>query len=152
MKKIDIVYTDPMARNHMKAATTGSAALDVIACIELPVSIEYGRVTYVDLGFAMHIEDPSICAMLLPRSGLASKRGIVLANTVGLIDSDYTGNVVAGLTLRAKSDHEVIKAGDRVAQLLFTTTLNTLIEFNEKETLNDTERGDGGFGSTGVEI
>jgi len=130
-------------------ATEGAAGMDLRACIEDQVTLAPGQTYRFDLGFAMHIANPSVAALILPRSGLGS-RGLVLANTIGLIDSDYTGPIVATALNRNSACGEVltIKPGDRIFQLVFIPVV--LVEpIRVSSFSGQSERGAGGFGSTG---
>lgn len=127
-------------------ATDGSAGLDLRACIDAPLTLEPGRAELLPTGIAIHLEDPAYAAMLLPRSGLGHKHGIVLGNLVGLIDSDYQGQVYVSCWNRSDSAFE-IQPGARIAQLVFLPVMKAqwqlVTEFSESD------RGDGGFGHTG---
>ena len=129
------------------AATTGSAAIDIRACVEQPVVIPAGGRALIPSGFAIAIPSPDIAGLVFARSGLAAKSGICLANGVGLIDSDYRGEIMVGLFNSSGEDFTILP-GDRVAQLAFVPvhTANLVMA----EDLEDTERGTGGFGSTGL--
>jgi len=128
-------------------ATDGSAALDLRACLEQPVSIAPGETVTIPSGIAIAIHDPNLVAILAPRSGLGIKHGIVLANTVGVIDSDYQGEIKIGIRNQG-SEAYTIQPGERVCQMLFMpvvqATLRVVEQFSE-----DSQRGDGGFGHTG---
>ena len=132
----------------LEPATEGSAGFDVCACISEPITLNAGEQSLVPLGFAMHINNPNWAAILLPRSGMGAKNGIVLGNTVGLIDSDYQGEVMAMLWNRKLDGSFTIEPGMRIAQIIFTPValpkFNIVTDFNE-----ETSRGTGGFGSTG---
>ncbi len=127
-------------------ATEGSAGLDLRACIDEPLSISPQETKLISTGIAIYIEDPSIAAMLLPRSGLGHKQGIVLGNLVGLIDSDYQGQVFISCWNRG---HETftINIGERLAQMVFVPVLQ--VEFDLVKNFNASDRGKGGFGHTG---
>ena len=128
-------------------ATTGSAAMDLPACIDAPLILEPGASALISVGFAMHINDPSIAAILLPRSGLGHKQGIVLGNLVGLIDSDYQGPVSVSCWNRGTQAF-TIEPGMRIAQMLFVPVLDVV--FDIVEDFTPSERGEGGFGHTGT--
>ena len=129
-------------------ATKGSAGLDLSACIEQTQTIEPGSCHLIPSGIAIHINNPNIAAMILPRSGLGHKKGLVLGNLVGLIDSDYQGELKISVWNRSHKAH-TIQPGDRIAQLIFVPVIQpklTLVENFD----HTSEREDGGFGSTGV--
>ncbi len=127
-------------------ATEGSAGLDLRACLAAPLVLEPGRTELVPTGLAIHLDDPGLAAMLLPRSGLGHKHGIVLGNLVGLIDSDYQGQVMASLWNRGAAGF-TIEPGDRIAQLVVVPVVQVRLEVVEAFTAS--ERGGGGFGSSG---
>lgn len=128
--------------------TDGSAGMDVRACIKEGIVVKQGSTVMIPLGFAMHIEDKNIAAIIIPRSGLGSKNGIVLGNLVGLIDSDYQGELMVPLWNRSNKDFD-IKPGDRIAQMVFIPLV--LAEFEIVNSFEQSERGIKGFGSSGVE-
>ena len=128
--------------------TDGSAGMDVRACIKEKFVVKQGSTVMIPLGFAMHIEDKNIAAIIIPRSGLGSKNGIVLGNLVGLIDSDYQGELMVPLWNRSNKDFD-IKPGDRIAQMVFIPLV--LAEFEIVNSFEQSERGIKGFGSSGVE-
>ena len=128
--------------------TDGSAGMDVRACIKEKIVVKQGSTVMIPLGFAMHIEDKNIAAIIIPRSGLGSKNGIVLGNLVGLIDSDYQGELMVPLWNRSNEDFD-IKPGDRIAQMVFIPLV--LAEFEIVNSFEQSERGIKGFGSSGVE-
>ena len=127
-------------------ATSGSAGLDLRACIEAPVTLNPGDTVLVPTGIAIHLADPGLAALILPRSGLGHKHGIVLGNLVGLIDSDYQGEISVSAWNRG---HETFTLNplDRLAQLVVVPVLQ--VAFNIVEEFNESQRGAGGFGSTG---
>jgi len=127
-------------------ATAGAAGLDLRACIAAPLTLHPGDSHLVRAGIAIHLGDPGYAAMLLPRSGLASKHGIVLGNLVGLIDSDYQGEVLVSVWNRGKSAF-TIQPLDRIAQLVVVPVVQ--VEFEVVEEFAASSRGAGGFGSTG---
>ena len=127
-------------------ATDGSAGIDMRACVEESLVLDPGTTVLIPTGIALHIADPTLAAVLLPRSGLGHKHGIVLGNLVGLIDSDYQGQVFVSCWNRG-NDSFTIEPGDRIAQLVFMPVVQAAFEL--VETFEDTERGDGGFGHSG---
>ncbi len=127
-------------------ATDGSAGLDLIACLEEHLSVEPGETHLVPTGIAIHMRDPQLAAVLLPRSGLGHKHGIVLGNLVGLIDSDYQGQVLVSCWNRGKARF-VIEPGDRIAQMVFLPVVRA--EFEIVEQFDESDRGAGGFGHSG---
>ncbi len=128
-------------------ATSGSAGMDLRACMEMPLQIMPGETALVSTGISIYIRDPGLAAMLLPRSGLGHKHGIVLGNLVGLIDSDYQGPLMVSLWNRGSEAFEV-NVGDRIAQLVIVPVVQT--EFEVVEEFTATRRGAGGFGHTGT--
>jgi len=126
--------------------TAGSAGLDLRACIEKPVLVAPGQTVMIPTGLAIHIENPALAAMILPRSGLGHKHGIVLGNLVGLIDSDYQGELKISCWNRGDEPY-TIKIAEKVAQLVLVPILQAKLKIVENFT--KTDRGDGGFGSTG---
>ncbi|MFZ4498804.1 MAG: dUTP diphosphatase [Burkholderiales bacterium] len=127
-------------------ATAGAAGLDLRACIEAPMAIAPGTTQLIPTGMALHLADPGYAAMLLPRSGLGHKHGIVLGNLVGLIDSDYQGQVFVSLWNRGHEPFE-LQPLERIAQLIIVPVMHA--EFVEVEAFAASDRGAGGFGSTG---
>ena len=127
-------------------ATDGSAGMDLRACIAEPMVIRPGETQLIPTGFAMHIEDPAMAAVILPRSGLGHKHGLVLGNLVGLIDSDYQGQVFISCWNRSQGDFE-IEPGMRIAQLVFVPVITAGFEVVEE--FEESRRGAGGFGHTG---
>ncbi len=147
MHRIDVKILD--ARLHDDPphyATPGSAGLDLRACLEAPLTLAPGQTTLVRTGIAIHLADPGLAAMILPRSGLGHKHGIVLGNLVGLIDSDYQGEVMVSLWNRGHADF-VLNPLERIAQLVVVPVLQ--VAFNVVDEFPESERGEGGFGSTG---
>ncbi|MGN6227353.1 MAG: dUTP diphosphatase [Dyella sp.] len=128
-------------------ATAGSAGMDLRAAIEAPITLAPGATALVPSGFAIHIGDPGWCALIVPRSGLGHKQGLVMGNLVGVIDADYQGPLMISCWNRGSAD-VTIGVGDRIAQLLLvpvgTPRLSVVTEFAPSE------RGQGGFGSTGI--
>ena len=129
-------------------ATEGSAGLDLRACLQEPLTLEPGQSELVPAGFAIHIADPGYAALILPRSGLGHKHGIVLGNLVGLIDSDYQGEIMISCWNRGR-DAFTIEVGERIAQLVVVPVQQ--VEFKIVEEFRQSERGAGGFGHTGKE-
>lgn len=147
MKTIDVKVLDQRLREQMPAyATPGSAGLDLRACIDAPLTLEPGSTHLIPTGLAIHIADPAYAAMILPRSGMGHKHGIVLGNLVGLIDSDYQGELMVS-TWNRGSTAFVLNPMERLAQLVIVPVLQ--VAFNVVESFTETERGAGGFGSTG---
>ena len=146
--KIDVKILDPRMADQLPAyATPGSAGLDLRACIDAPLELAPNAWQLVPTGMAIHLADPGYAAMLLPRSGLGHKHGIVLGNLVGLIDSDYQGQLMVSLWNRTDSPF-VIEPMERVAQMVIVPVVQpqfTLVE----EFSGSSERGEGGYGSTG---
>lgn len=131
--------------------TPGSAGIDLVACIDEPIILERGgRSVLVPTGIAINIKDPNYCAVILPRSGLGHKEGLVLGNGSGLIDSDYLGELFVSAWARPHGDapSPIIKPGDRIAQLVFFPIVHADLSW-VSEFSGDSERGEGGFGSTG---
>jgi dUTP pyrophosphatase len=127
-------------------ATPGSAGLDLRACTEGPLVIEPGQAALIPTGIALHIGDPGLAAMILPRSGLGHKHGIVLGNLVGLIDSDYQGPLMVSCWNRGQAAFTV-QPMDRIAQLVIVPVVQA--RFRQVQEFNASDRGEGGFGSTG---
>lgn len=147
MKTIDLKILDPRMKDLLPAyGTPGSAGLDLRACIDAPLTIEPGQTVLVPTGLAIHIGDPGYAAMILPRSGLGHKNGIVLGNLVGLIDSDYQGQLMVSTWNRSGTTF-VLQPMDRLAQLVVVPVLQ--VGFNVVEEFASSDRGAGGFGSTG---
>jgi dUTP pyrophosphatase len=147
MKQIDLKILDPRMKDCRPAyATGGSAGLDLRACIDAPLTLEPGQTVLVQTGLAIHIADPGYAAMILPRSGLGHKNGIVLGNLVGLIDSDYQGQLMVSTWNRGQSAF-TLQPMDRLAQLVVVPVVQ--VGFNVVEEFVSSDRGAGGFGSTG---
>ena len=127
-------------------ASDGAAGLDLRACLDEPLTVEPGQCHLLPTGFAMHMADTSLAAVLLPRSGLGHKHGIVLGNLVGLIDSDYQGQVFVSCWNRG-AESFTIQPGDRIAQMVFIPVVRA--HFEVVESFEESERGEGGFGHTG---
>ena len=128
-------------------ATDGSAGLDLRACIEEPLNVASRETVLIPTGLAIHIKDNNMAATILPRSGLGHKHGLVLGNLVGLIDSDYQGQLFVSCWNRSDKDY-TINRGDRIAQMVFVPIIQA--QFEVVEEFNDSERGEGGFGHSGV--
>lgn len=127
-------------------ATSGSAGLDLRACLDAPLTLHPGETQLIRTGLSIYIEDPSLAAMILPRSGLGHKHGIVLGNLVGLIDSDYQGELMVSCWNRGK-DSFTMEVGERLAQLVLVPVIQA--EFDIVDEFSETERGAGGFGHSG---
>ncbi len=127
-------------------ATGGSAGLDLRACLEAPLTLAPGQTELIPTGLAIHIGDPGLAAVLLPRSGLGHKHGIVLGNLVGLIDSDYQGQVFVSCWNRG-SEPFTVNVGERIAQMVFVPVVQVC--FERVTTFEESDRGAGGFGHTG---
>ena len=128
-------------------ATEGSAGLDLRACIDAPLLLPPGRAELLPTGIAIHLEDPGFAAMLLPRSGLGHKHGIVLGNLVGLVDSDYQGQVMVSCWNRGDRPY-TIAPGERIAQMVIVPVVQVTLEV--VEAFAESSRGAGGFGSSGA--
>jgi dUTP pyrophosphatase len=147
MKQVDLKILDPRMKDFLPAyATGGSAGLDLRACIDAPLTLEPGQTVLVPTGLAIHIADPGYAAMILPRSGLGHKNGIVLGNLVGLIDSDYQGQLMVSTWNRGQSAF-TLQPMDRLAQLVVVPVVQ--VGFKVVEEFASSDRGAGGFGSTG---
>ncbi|QYF91942.1 dUTP diphosphatase [Massilia sp. PAMC28688] len=147
MKTIDIKILDARMKDVLPAyATPGSAGLDLRACIDAPIIIEAGATVLIPTGLAIHIADPGYAAMILPRSGMGHKNGIVLGNLVGLIDSDYQGQLMVSTWNRGQLPF-TLNPMERLAQLIVVPVLQ--VGFNIVDEFDTSERGVGGFGSTG---
>ncbi|QDY43478.1 dUTP diphosphatase [Candidatus Pantoea soli] len=149
MKKIDVKILDARVGREFPLpayATSGSAGLDLRACLDSALEITPGMTTLVPTGLAIHIADPSLAAVILPRSGLGHKHGIVLGNLVGLIDSDYQGQLMVSVWNRGQESF-TLQPGDRLAQLVFVPVVQA--EFNLVEDFDASDRGAGGFGHSG---
>ena len=127
-------------------ATSGSAGLDLRVCIDEPMQIAANETVLLPTGLSIYIEDPSLAAVILPRSGLGHKQGIVLGNLVGLIDSDYQGELKISCWNRSQ-EHFTVNPGDRIAQLVFVPVVQA--QFKIVESFEESHRGEGGFGSSG---
>ncbi len=147
MKNIDIKILDPRMKEQLPAyATEGSAGLDLRACIDAPITIEAGATVLIPTGLAIHLADPGYAAMILPRSGMGHKNGIVLGNLVGLIDSDYQGQLMVSTWNRGQAAF-TLNPMERLAQLIVVPVMQ--VGFNVVDEFDTSERGAGGFGSTG---
>jgi len=149
MKKIQVKILDPRIGDSFPLpayATPGSAGMDLRACLENDLTLAPGQTELIPTGIAIHIEDPSLCAMILPRSGLGHKHGIVLGNLVGLIDSDYQGQLFVSCWNRGNTTF-TIEPGERIAQMVLVPVVQG--DFEIVDQFSDSERGDGGFGSSG---
>ena len=150
MKKVQLKVVNPALGKYIelpKHATQGSAGVDLRACIDKPLMVAPGETQLIPTGMAIFLEDPGLAALLLPRSGLGHKHGIVLGNLVGLIDSDYQGEVMVSCWNRSE-DSFTIDPGDRIAQMVIVPIVQAAFEVVEDFT--PTERGAGGFGHSGV--
>ena len=146
--RIAVRILDPRLADQLpRYATPGSAGLDLRACIDHALTVEAGQAVMVPTGLAIHLDDPGYCAMILPRSGLGHRHGIVLGNLVGLIDSDYQGPLQISCWNRS-SEPYILQPLDRVAQLVIVPVQQ--VEFDLVDAFTESERGAGGFGSTGV--
>lgn len=147
MRSIALKILDPRMNDYLPSyATSGSAGLDLRACMDDPTTLKPGDTTLVPTGLAIHIADPAYAAMILPRSGLGHKHGIVMGNLVGLIDSDYQGPLMVSVWNRG-SEPFTLQPMDRLAQLVVVPVQQ--VEFEIVDEFADSDRGDGGFGSTG---
>ncbi len=149
MHTIQYKILDPRVGNEIplpEYASQGSAGLDLRACIEDTLTVKAGNTTLIPTGLAIYIENPHYAGMILPRSGLGHKHGIVLGNLVGLIDSDYQGQLYVSCWNRSQEAFD-IEAGARIAQLVIVPVLQ--VGFQVVDDFTETARGDGGFGSTG---
>ncbi|HET9109113.1 MAG TPA: dUTP diphosphatase [Steroidobacteraceae bacterium] len=127
-------------------ATSGSAGLDLRACVDAPLELSPGRAELIPTGMAIHLEDPGLAAVILPRSGLGHKHGIVLGNLVGLIDSDYQGQLMVSCWNRGREPF-TIRPGERIAQLVVVPVVQMSLEV--VDSFEDSARGAGGFGHSG---
>jgi len=150
VKKIELKIIDPRigAEFPLPAhATPGSAGMDLRACIDTPIECQPGETRLIPSGVAVHIADPSLAAVVLPRSGLGHKHGIVLGNLVGLIDSDYQGQIFISVWNRGEAPF-VINPGERIAQLVFLPVVQ--VDFELVDEFEQSQRSGGGFGHTGT--
>ncbi len=151
MKNVKIKILNPLVGNKIpipKYETRGSAGLDLRACIDEQLILNPGKTEMIPMGFAMHLEDENLAALVIPRSGLGSKYGIVLGNLVGLIDSDYQGELMVPAWNRSEQKFE-INPGDRIAQMIVVPIVQVDLEIVED--FEESERGSKGFGSSGVD-
>ena len=147
MHNIDVKILDARLRDQLPAyATSGSAGLDLRACIDAPMILKPGQTELIPSGIAIHLEDPGLAAMVLPRSGMGHKHGIVLGNLVGLIDSDYQGQILVSLWNRGAAAF-TLNPMERIAQLIVIPVVQ--VGFNIVDEFAQSTRGAGGFGSTG---
>ena len=151
MKAVQIKILDPRLGTEFPLpdyATAGSAGMDLRACVNEVLTVAPGETRLIPTGFAMHMEESGLAAVILPRSGLGHKHGIVLGNLVGLIDSDYQGQVFVSCWNRSKDDFEV-EPGARIAQLVFLPVVRA--HWKRVDEFETSDRGGGGFGHTGHE-
>jgi dUTP pyrophosphatase len=147
MHKLDVRILDSRLLDQLpQYATPGSAGLDLRACINAPMTLKPGETNLVASGMAIHIADSGYAALVLPRSGLGHKHGIVLGNLVGLIDSDYQGQIFVSVWNRGQTEF-TMQPMERIAQLIIVPIAQ--VDFNIVETFTTSKRGEGGFGSTG---
>ena len=145
--KVQLKLLDDKVKEYLpQYATQGSAGLDLRACLDAPLILKPGQTELIPTGIAIHIEDNQLCGMILPRSGLGHKHGIVLGNLVGLIDSDYQGQLFISIWNRGQTEF-VLNPLERIAQLVIVPVVQVGFELVDEFT--QSERGDGGFGSTG---
>ena len=147
MHKLDVRVLDSRLLEQLPHyATPGSAGLDLRACVDVPLTLKPGETTLIPSGIAIHLENPKYAAMVLPRSGLGHKHGIVLGNLVGLIDSDYQGQIFVSVWNRGQAEF-TIQPMERIAQMIVVPVMQ--VKFNVVPDFIASARGDGGFGSTG---
>ena len=149
MQKIQFKILDPRLGKSIELpdyATEGSAGMDLRACLDENLILRPGETILIPTGIAIHIDDPALAAMILPRSGLGHKHGIVLGNLVGLIDSDYQGQIFVSCWNRGDTSFEIV-VGERIAQMLFVPVVQ--VGFEQVTEFTASERGSGGFGHTG---
>ena len=150
MRKIELKILDARIGTKFplpRYGTEGAAGLDLVACLNEPLTLKAGDTQLIPTGIAVHIGNPALAAVLLPRSGLGHKHGIVLGNLVGLIDSDYQGQIFVSCWNRGKEAF-MIEPGDRIAQMMFVPVVQA--EFEIVQDFHESVRGAGGFGHTGV--
>ena len=148
-KKLQVKILDSRIGNDFPLpayATPGSAGMDLRACLDQDLILEPGQTKLIPTGLSIHIADPNLCAMLLPRSGLGHKHGIVLGNLVGLIDSDYQGQLMVSCWNRGQQSFK-ITPGERIAQMVLVPVIQAAFEIVEE--FSDSDRGEGGFGHSG---
>jgi len=149
VKELQVKIVNPLIGNSIplpEYSTAGSAGLDLRACIENPLTLKQGETEFIPTGLSIFIENPHYAALILPRSGLGHKHGIVLGNLVGLIDSDYQGELMISCWNRSSKDF-TIQPGDRVAQLIIVPVVQASLKVVDEFT--ETDRGTDGFGSSG---
>lgn len=149
MQKIQLKVLDARLGDTIELpdyATSGSAGLDLRACLDEDLVLEPGATILIPTGLAIHIDDPSLAAVILPRSGLGHKHGIVLGNLVGLIDSDYQGQLFVSCWNRGQTAFKIV-VGERIAQMIFVPVIQ--VGFEQVEEFTTSDRGTGGFGHTG---
>ena len=147
MHKLDVRVLDKRLLDQLPHyATKGSAGLDLRACVDAPITLKPGETTLIPSGIAICLDNPQYAAMILPRSGLGHKHGIVLGNLIGLIDSDYQGQIFISTWNRGQAEF-TIQPMERIAQLIVVPVLQ--VEFNVVSDFVASNRGEGGFGSTG---
>ncbi len=150
MKSIDIKILDKEFFAEFglpQYGTVGSAGMDLRACVEKEITIGANTTELIPTGLAIHIKDPTLAGVILPRSGMGHKHGIVLGNLVGLIDSDYQGQLFVSCWNRSKTAYQLAR-GARLAQLVYVPVIQ--VKYNVVDSFNDSQRGEGGFGHTGV--
>lgn len=148
-KKVKLKIIDPRIGTEFPLphyATAGAAGMDLRACLDAPLDIRPGETHLIPTGLAIHVEDPALAAVLLPRSGLGHKHGIVLGNLVGLIDSDYQGQVFVSCWNRSQQSFRV-EVGERIAQMIFIPVVQ--VGFEVVDNFDTSHRGEGGFGHSG---
>jgi len=145
LKILDKTFVEKYGLPHY--ATNGSGGIDLRACLSEPLIVKSNQTELIPTGISIHIKDNSLTAMLLPRSGLGHKHGLVLGNLVGLIDSDYQGQLFISCWNRSEQDYQ-IEIGNRIAQLVIVPVVQ--VEFDVVEEFNLTDRGEGGFGHSGT--
>ncbi len=149
-RRVSLKVLDPKIGREIplpKRSTDGSAGVDLRACLDTPLTLSPGETELIHTGIAIHIEDPELAAMILPRSGLGHKHGIVLGNLVGLIDSDYQGELLISCWNRGSQPFR-IEPGERIAQLVIVPVVQA--DFEVVESFAESSRGAGGFGHTGT--
>ena len=149
LKSVEIKILDPRIGDQFPLphyVTDGSAGMDVRACVDKETEVPSSETVLIPTGFAVHISDNNLAAVLLPRSGLGHKHGLVLGNLTGLIDSDYQGQIFISCWNRSKSAY-VIKPGERIAQMVFIPVER--VQFDVVDEFEETDRGEGGFGHSG---
>ncbi len=150
MQKLQVKILDPRFGSEWELptyATSGSAALDLRAALDEEMTLAPGDCTLIPSGLSIHVEDPSLCALILPRSGLGHKHGLVLGNGTGLIDADYQGPLMISMVNRSQTAY-TIQPGDRIAQLVIVPIVRVEMEVVDEFVASD--RGEGGFGHTGT--